>query len=69
MHFMMPDLPLLLDRLDRVSKALAHEPQVRRSFFGISEIRVELQGYSLRFHQQRLCEMVDKGASSTKPAS
>jgi catechol 2,3-dioxygenase-like lactoylglutathione lyase family enzyme len=68
-HFMMPDLSPLLERLDHISKTLPQAPQVQRSFFGISEIRVELQGYSLRFHQQRLCEMVDHGPSSAKPAS
>jgi hypothetical protein len=66
MHFMLPDLSLLLKRLERVVKTLPREPQVRRSFFGISEIRVELQGYSLCFHQQRLCEVVGSGQSSAE---
>jgi len=68
MHFMMPDLSLLLERLERVSKALPSEPQVQHSFFGISEIRVELQGYSLRFHRQQLGEMAGNGRSSAEPA-
>lgn len=69
MHFMMPDLSVLLRRLEHVTDALSQEPQVRRSFFGLSEIRVELQGYSLRFHQQRLCERIDGPRSAIKPAS
>jgi|GEM_PF-6521282 len=56
LHFFVEDLSEVLVRLQQASRQgqLPYQPRVQRSFFGLSEISIRMQGYVLRFHQQSL---------------